>query len=130
MVGMNQNQEKNQAGRRALFTGTGIPAPQEPSVRISEVADIIRNISEKDENNIDSIPSLYEPVINRITTLTNQIRSCNDENNNLETQILENNKDISFLQAEKEQLVSERDLYLNDLITSHTEFDRALEIFQ
>ncbi|MFH0967588.1 MAG: chemotaxis protein CheW [Methanobacteriota archaeon] len=127
---MNQNNETNLAGRKALFTGTTVPTTQEPSIRISEVADVIRHISERDEICKDTIPSLYEPVVNKITSLTTQVTSCTDECNKLENQILGNNKDISELQVEKEQLVAERNLYLNDLITSHTEFDRALEIFQ
>jgi purine-binding chemotaxis protein CheW len=126
---MNQDKEKDRAGRRALFAGTGTPPSKEPYVRVSEVADIVRQISETEDSSIDTVPSLYEPLVTRISTLVVQVRTCTEEYKNVQTQLLGKDEIITGLEIENDRVSAEREIYLNDLIISQNECDRILEIF-
>ncbi len=127
---MTEEQEKNRSGRRALFTGAGVSMPQVESIPVSEVTEVVRKITETDESAPPEIPTVFEPIVSRLITLVKEINKQKAENADLQSRLLLKSEQISDLQTENIQLSSERESYLNDLITSHTEFDRALEIFQ
>ncbi|WP_319580443.1 chemotaxis protein CheW [uncultured Methanospirillum sp.] len=127
---MTEEQEKNRSGRRALFTGAGVSVPQMESIPVSEVTEVVRKISEAEDSAPPEIPAVFEPIVSRLITLVKAINQQKAENTDLQSRLLLKSEQISGLQTENIQLSSERESYLNDLITSHTEFDRALEIFQ
>jgi len=127
---MTEEQEKNRSGRRALFTGAGVSVPQMESIPISEVTEVVRKISEAEDSAPPEIPAVFEPIVSRLITQVKAINQQKAENADLQSRLLLKSEQISGLQTENIQLSSERESYLNDLITSHTEFDRALEIFQ
>ncbi|HWQ63819.1 MAG TPA: chemotaxis protein CheW [Methanospirillum sp.] len=127
---MTEEQEKNRSGRRALFTGAGTSPVRVDSIPVSEVEEAVRKINETQDCEPADIPEIFKPVITRLITQVNTINQQNSENADLQSKLLQKSQQISDLQSENVQLSSERESYLNDLITSHTEFDRALEIFQ
>lgn len=127
---MTEEEEKNRAGRRALFTGAGVSTARVDSIPVSEVVEVVRKINETQESEPDDIPEVFKPVITRLITLVKTINQQNLENAELQSTLQTKSEQIAGLQSENVQLSSERESYLNDLITSHTEFDRALEIFQ
>jgi|GEM_PF-950845 len=127
---MTEEQENNHSGRRALFTGAGASVPRVDCIPVSEVNEVVRKISETEDTAPVEIPAVFEPVVSRLITLVKTINLQKAENEDLQSKLLLNSEQISGLQTENIQLSSERESYLNDLINSHTEFDRALEIFQ
>lgn len=127
---MTQDQEKNQTGRRALFTGAGVSKPKEECIPITEIAETIEKISVIEDSSPIHIPSVFDPVVSRLISLVQTIHQQKTEKSELEARLLKNSEQLSDLQTDNIRLSSERESYLNDLITSHTEFDRALEIFQ
>lgn len=127
---MTKDQDKNQTGRRALFAGAGNSSPQEESISISEIKEIVTKITAIEETPPDSILPVFTPLVQKLITLVQEIHQQTDTVIDLEKILHLNKEQISTLQTENIQLSSERESYLNDLITSHTEFDRALEIFQ
>ena len=127
---LNQDQEKNRTGRRALFIGTGSATSPDECISVSEITEIIRQINSGEQGGENKISPIFEPVIQQITDLTRKADYCDAECRKLTDKLLKSEEIISVLKDEKRELSSERESYLNDLITSHTEFDRALEIFQ
>ncbi|MDD1728291.1 MAG: chemotaxis protein CheW [Methanospirillum sp.] len=127
---MKEETEKIRQGRRALFAGTGTPVLQEESIPVTEIREVIQKISIIEDSVPEEIPPIFEPVTTRLITLVKTLHQQKTEFADLESSLLLKNDQISSLTNENIQLSSERESYLNDLITSHTEFDRALEIFQ
>ncbi len=127
---MTQDQDISKQGRRALFTGAGGTPSREASIPVSEIEQAVQQIVSMEEETPEDLPENLKPVVARLLTLKESLeeqkRNCSD----LESRLLLKSEQISDLQTENMQLSSERETYLNDLITSHTEFDRALEIFQ
>lgn len=126
---MTDQQEPDRTGRRALFTGTGSNTGKGETLPVSEIVEIIRQIN-TGERSSDLVPPIFAPVVNQIIELTRKTELCNKECKDLTTRLLTAEDIISGLKEDAKQVASERESYLNDLITSHTEFDRALEIFQ
>lgn len=126
---MSEQQDQNRTGRRALFSGAGSHSDKEETLSLSEIAEIIRLINTGGYDLKDALPVFF-PLIAHITELTRKAEGCNEECKSLTSRLLTADEMISHLKEEARQTVSERESYLNDLITSHTEFDRALEIFQ
>lgn len=127
---MTEEQEKNGLGRRALFAGAGASPVRADLIPVSEIVEAVRKINEAQDSEPADIPEIFKPLITRLITLVKTINQQNLENADLQSRLHEKSEQISNLQSENIQLSSERESYLNDLITSHTEFDRALEIFQ
>jgi PAS domain-containing protein len=127
---MTCDQEQNLEGRRALFFGAGAASARGATIAEADVEQAALQISAMDEEKPLQYPPSLEPVVTRIHTLLQKIQDQEISVTDLESQLLLKNELISTLQNENIQLSSERESYLDDLITSHTEFDRALEIFQ
>jgi purine-binding chemotaxis protein CheW len=126
-----RDQQGDRTGRRALFAGTPISVPKEECIPISEVTDSVQQISTYEADGERPVVSPhFEPVIARLTEYAKNLQSCRDECTQLQGQLRLKDENTRELESENSVLNSEREMYLNDLITSHTEFDRALEIFQ
>jgi purine-binding chemotaxis protein CheW len=112
-----------------LFTGTGSKTEKEASLPISEIGGIIAQIN-RGETDPENVSPVFAPIIEQIHELTLRAETCKEECNNLITRFQDSEETIKGLKEEINSLASERETYLQDLSTSYTEFDRALEIFQ
>ena len=65
-----------------------------------------------------------------IVDLAKKIRFEEESNKELGSELKIAQEKIDRINKELEQISQEHETYLSDLISSHTEFDRALEIFQ
>jgi len=126
---MSEENKDRRNGRRALFDGTVPQKTQAPGLSHSEISSIITTICAGGETDEES-SLLFSPIITKISELHRRSESCNEECKSLTSKLLSAEEMIARLKDETSQLGLERESYLNDLITSHTEFDRALEIFQ
>ncbi len=114
--------DKN-SGRRGLFTV--LPNQEQPEkIKITDVEKIVKLIvDQKNTSDIVDYPSIFTPIITRLTDLINEI-------DKKDTELTTLTNTCSILKTEKKELISLQESYLSDLVNSHTEFDRALEIFQ
>ena len=129
---MNQDQNGNLSGRRALFAGTRGDGPGIEKMPVSEILDTITQIcgyKQGDEAPVLVSP-LFKPILDLIAENARQIHDCTGLSAELQDTLSQKEKEISDIRADNTILSSERESYLNELINSHTEFDRALEIFQ
>ena len=77
--------EKNQSGRRALFNGAGVSLPQVESIPVSEVSEVVRKISETGDSAPQDIPVIFEPVVSRLISLVRSINQQKVENEDLQS---------------------------------------------
>lgn len=126
---MNQDHDQERTGRRALFAGTKSNTGKEETIPVSILTESVQRLIQNEALSGETI-QVFAPLVSHITTLGRLAENGDAECRRLTDQLLQKEEEISHLTENYRQLSSERETYLHDLITSHTEFDRALEIFQ
>ncbi|HWQ67564.1 MAG TPA: chemotaxis protein CheW [Methanospirillum sp.] len=129
---MEQDEQVDRNGRLALFKGIGVQNEQEKSIPVHEIITSIRQIAETDElSTIAQIPGIdiFNPIIERLTSLAQNIALQDADTQRLEKEKKSLETLISTLSRDNDTLTAEHDSYLQELITSQTEFDRVLELF-
>ncbi len=119
---MFEGDEMEGSGRKGLFAVTG-KKPEKKGIIPEDVLEQSVSVLATLEEEEPDLPSIFEPVVFRLKRLLGTIKDQNEE-------ILRLNELYTTLETDLNTLRSTHDSYLNDLITAHTEFDRALEIFQ
>ncbi len=116
--------ENNHSGRRGLFMVTEDDKKQpEKEMVVPDYTEIINRILNFKQGEIPEVPEEFVPLLNRLQQDTEILQ-------NEKQAILELTRELDLLKEEQDVIKKEHESYLSDLISAHTEFDRALEIFQ
>lgn len=120
-MGTDENQH---SGRRGLFIVTEEEKGQQNNDKGSlENSEIIKTILAYEQGELPQVPEEFTPFLLRMK------QDAEDLLNEKEKNVLIS-KELDALKKEQVTIKKEHESYLNDLISAHTEFDRALEIFQ
>ncbi|MCA1917238.1 chemotaxis protein CheW [Methanospirillum hungatei] len=116
--------ENKPAGRRGLFMVTEDDKKQpEKDLVVSDYTEIINRILNYKQGEFPEVPEEFVPILNRLQQDTEILQ-------NEKQAIQELSRELDQLKEEQVTIKKEHESYLSDLISAHTEFDRALEIFQ
>lgn len=119
-----QQEHGELSGRKGLFAvnnpEAGKPDDKFTREQISEIVELISSFTGKET---PDLPDIFIPLLRRIQSESGLLDQRNEECHKLKSE-------LSEIQSDWNVMKSEHETYLADLISSHTEFDRALEIFQ
>lgn len=111
-------------GRRGLFTVTGEEKSQSgPEKNNQEFEEILAAITAYKTGDFPSVPDTFTPLLKRLKRDAETLLANQQEKEDIF-------KNLESLKEEQTALKKEHETFLSDLISAHTEFDRALEIFQ
>lgn len=120
---MQSNQEE-QTGRRGLFSiNPKEPKPIQSEYQKNELQSILSTILSYENGDFPPLPELFHPILERLKHDTLLLQEKTRENDELSSE-------FNKILEEQSTIKKEHETYLSDLISAHTEFDRALEIFQ
>lgn len=119
-----QQEEGELSGRKGLFA-VNKPAAEktENKFTVEQISEIVNSISSYTGDDTPDLPDIFIPLLRRIQSESDLLDQRNVELDKLTAE-------LSDIQSDWNVMKSEHETYLADLISSHTEFDRALEIFQ
>jgi len=120
---MMNNEQDNQIGRRGLFAVNPKDTLVKSEFSQKELESFVSTIVNYSNGDYPPVPEIFIPVLNRLKDDAELI----GEKTNECKKILQ---EIQSIQEEHASIKKEHETYLSDLISAHTEFDRALEIFQ
>ena len=128
---MMETEQNSLNGRRGLFmvtrdeetVETHTEDTQNSDSNQADIADIISMILSYEDGQFPPIPDEYIPILKRLRESAQAIQQEREK-------YLEITKELDDLKEEQTRVKREHESYLADLISAHTEFDRALEIFQ
>ncbi|OQA54807.1 MAG: purine-binding chemotaxis protein [Euryarchaeota archaeon ADurb.Bin294] len=116
--------EIQHSGRRGLFIVTDEEKSQQTNNKESpDNSEIIKTILSYEQGDLPQVPEEFTPVLLRMKQDAEELLNEKEKNVLL-------SKELDALKEEQVTIKKEHESYLNDLISAHTEFDRALEIFQ
>jgi len=126
-----ETEQNSLNGRRGLFmvtrdeetVETHTEDTQNSDSNQADIADIISMILSYEDGQFPPIPDEYIPILKRLRESAQAIQQEREK-------YLEITKELDDLKEEQTRVKREHESYLADLISAHTEFDRALEIFQ
>ncbi len=116
--------ENKHSGRRGLFMVTE-EEKREP-VReelLPDYSEIITRILSYEQGEFPAVPDEFVPILTRLQEDSDTLQSEKQS-------LLDLTRELDALKEEQVTIKKEHESYLSDLISAHTEFDRALEIFQ
>jgi len=112
------------SGRRGLFMVTEEEKNQADTKETSaDYSDIITKLLTYTNGEFPDVPDAFVPILNRLKQDADNLLQAKQNLVNI-------SKELAELKEEQESIKREHESYLSDLISAHTEFDRALEIFQ
>ena len=116
--------EIQHSGRRGLFIVTDEEKSQQTNNKESpDNSEIIKTILSYEQGDLPQVPEEFTPVLLRMKQDAEELLNEKEKNVLL-------SKELDALKEEQVTIKKEHESYLSDLISAHTEFDRALEIFQ
>lgn len=136
------NEQGDQSGRRGLFTVNQVEKTETPvSYTQEDLARIVSLISVQDQGSVFDIPEVFTPILQMFQDNREELRSKDAELQEItrelseklidkDTMLQELNRELELIKTEQNEIKVQHESYLADLISAHTEFDRALEIFQ
>ena len=112
------------SGRKGLFAvNKPEPKKSDTTFTVEQISEIVSSISSNTGDESPDLPDVFIPLLRRIQSESHVLDQRNEECEKLKAE-------LSEIQSDWNVMKSEHETYLADLISSHTEFDRALEIFQ
>ncbi len=119
-----ETDEGKHSGRRGLFMVTEEEKRESVTEEIlPDYSEIITRILTYEQGEFPEVPADFVPILNRLQKDTEILQ-------NEKQSLLELTRELDVLKEEQVTIKKEHESYLSDLISAHTEFDRALEIFQ
>jgi len=111
-------------GRRGLFMVTEEEKNQPDTKETTgDYSEIVAKLLTYTNGEFPKVPDAFVPILNRLKQDADTLFET-------EQNLVKISKELEKLKEEQDSIKREHESYLSDLISAHTEFDRALEIFQ